>query len=144
MVSSEAARRRAWAAAEVEVEEEEEAAAAAEEGAGALLPLLEFGRERESIDLSKVVLTRHKLIHKGKQAMPLNEGETPTLEPITEAGSGGVQEKGVCELGARDAGLQPGEGEPLGRWRHLQRPSEGGGLPSVLYQYCRRDTGRQR
>jgi len=58
-----------------------------------LIPLLEFGRERESIDLSKVVLTRHKLIHKGKQAMPLNEGETPTLEPITEAGSGGVQEK---------------------------------------------------
>ncbi len=58
-----------------------------------LLPLLEFGREREGIDLSKVVLTRHKLLHKGKQAMSLNEGETPKLEPITEAGSGGVQEK---------------------------------------------------
>lgn len=58
-----------------------------------LLPLLEFGREREGIDLSKVVLTRHKLLHKGKQPMPLNEGETPKLEPITEAGSGGVQEK---------------------------------------------------
>ena len=58
-----------------------------------LLPLLEFGREREGIDLSKVVLTRHKLLHKGKQAMSLHEGETPKLEPITEAGSGGVQEK---------------------------------------------------
>jgi type I restriction enzyme R subunit len=58
-----------------------------------LLPLLEFGREREGIDLSKVVLTRHKLLDKGKQPMPLNEGETPKLEPITEAGSGGVQEK---------------------------------------------------
>jgi len=58
-----------------------------------LLPLLEFGREREGIDLSKVVLTRHKLLHKGKQAMSLNEDETPKLEPITEAGSGGVQEK---------------------------------------------------
>ena len=31
-----------------------------------LLPLLEFGREREGIDLSKMVLTRHKLLHKGK------------------------------------------------------------------------------
>jgi type I restriction enzyme R subunit len=58
-----------------------------------LLPLLEFGREREGIDLSKVVLTRHKLLHKGKQSMALHEGETPKLEPITEAGSGGVQEK---------------------------------------------------
>lgn len=58
-----------------------------------LLPLLEFGREREGIDLSIVQLIRHKLSNKGKQAMPLNEGETPKLAPITEAGSGSVQEK---------------------------------------------------
>ena len=58
-----------------------------------LLPLLEFGREREGIDLSKVVLTHHHLKNRGKQAMPLSEGETPKLEPITEAGSGSVQEK---------------------------------------------------
>jgi type I restriction enzyme, R subunit len=58
-----------------------------------LLPLLEFGREREGIDLSKVVLTHHHLKNLGKQAMPLSEGETPKLEPITEAGSGGVQER---------------------------------------------------
>lgn len=58
-----------------------------------LLPLLEFGREREGIDLSKVVLTRHKLLDKGKQPMPLNEGETPKLEPITDTGGGSVQEK---------------------------------------------------
>jgi type I restriction enzyme R subunit len=58
-----------------------------------LLPLLEFGREREGIDLSKVVLTHHHLKNLGKRAMPLNEGETPKLEPITEAGSGSVQEK---------------------------------------------------
>ncbi len=42
-----------------------------------LLPLLEFGREREGIDLSKVVLTHHNLKNLGKQAMPLGEGETP-------------------------------------------------------------------
>src|SRR5208282_4047842 len=30
-----------------------------------LLPLLEFGREREGVDLSKVVLTHHKLKTRG-------------------------------------------------------------------------------
>ena len=58
-----------------------------------VLRLLEFGREREGIDLSKVVLTHHTLKNRGKQPMLLSEGETPTLEPITEAGSGIVQEK---------------------------------------------------
>jgi len=63
-----------------------------------LLPLLEFGREREGIDLSKVVLTHHNLKNLGKRAMPLNEGETSKLGPITEAGSGGVQEKEKASL----------------------------------------------
>ena len=58
-----------------------------------LLPLLEFGREREGIDLSKVVLTHHDLKNKGKHTMLLGEDETPKIEPITEAGSGSVQEK---------------------------------------------------
>src|SRR5438445_1904745 len=58
-----------------------------------LLPLLEFGREREGIDLAKVVLTHHHLKNLGKRAMPLREGDTPKLAPITEAGSGSVQEK---------------------------------------------------
>jgi type I restriction enzyme R subunit len=58
-----------------------------------LLPLLEFGREREGIDLSKVVLTHHHLKNLGKKAMPLADGETIKLYPITEAGSGSVQEK---------------------------------------------------
>jgi type I restriction enzyme R subunit len=58
-----------------------------------LTPLLEFGREREGIDLSKLVLTHHQVKSLGKQPMPLREGETPQLEPITEAGSGSVQER---------------------------------------------------
>jgi type I restriction enzyme, R subunit len=58
-----------------------------------VLRLLEFGREREGIDLSKVVLTHHTLKDQGKRAMPLAEGENPKLEPITEAGGGSVQEK---------------------------------------------------
>jgi len=58
-----------------------------------LLPLLEFGREREGIDLSKIVLTHHHLRDLGRRPMQLAEGEAPRLEPITEAGSGSVQEK---------------------------------------------------
>ena len=63
-----------------------------------LLPLLEFGREREGIDLSKVVLTHHNLRSLGTRPMPLNDGDTPKLEPITEAGSGSVQEKEKARL----------------------------------------------
>jgi type I restriction enzyme, R subunit len=58
-----------------------------------LMPLLEFGREREGIDLSKVLLTHHNLKSRGKQAMILGEGETPKLAPLTDSGSGSVQEK---------------------------------------------------
>jgi type I restriction enzyme R subunit len=58
-----------------------------------LLPLLEFGREREEIDLSKVLLTHHTLKNKGKQAMLLGGGEQPKLSPLTDTGSGSVQEK---------------------------------------------------
>ena len=58
-----------------------------------LLPLLEFGRERDGIDLSKVTLTHHSLKNLGKRAMPLGDGKNPKLEPITEAGSGSVQAK---------------------------------------------------
>ena len=58
-----------------------------------LAPLLEFGREREGIDLSKVVLTHHNLKNQGKKPMPLGEGENPKLEPITEVGGGMVQDK---------------------------------------------------
>jgi type I restriction enzyme R subunit len=57
-----------------------------------LLPLLDFGREREGIDLSKVVLTHHTLKSKGVQPMPLAGGEYP-LPPITAAGTGALQVK---------------------------------------------------
>ena len=58
-----------------------------------LLPLLEFGREREGIDLSKVVLTHHHLKDHGSRTLPLSLGEIPKLAPITETGSGSVQEQ---------------------------------------------------
>jgi type I restriction enzyme R subunit len=58
-----------------------------------LLPLLDFGREREGIDLSKVLLTHHNLRNQGQRPMPLRGGETPKLDPISESGGGQVQEK---------------------------------------------------
>jgi len=61
-----------------------------------LLPLLEFGREREGVDLSKVVLTHHKLKNQGKRALPLGVGEP--LQPLTEPGSGELQEKEKARL----------------------------------------------
>ncbi len=57
-----------------------------------LVPLLEFGRERDAIDLSKAVLTHHKLKDRGKQVLTLNDGESPTLSPMTDTGGGQVQE----------------------------------------------------
>ncbi|MDP2025699.1 type I restriction endonuclease subunit R [Sulfuriferula sp.] len=78
-----------------------------------LLPLLEFGREREEIDLSKVVLTHHHLKNLGKRTLPLGEGgEYPKLDPLGEAGSGMVQqkEKGLLyEIIARVNDLFEGE-----------------------------------
>jgi len=65
-----------------------------------LIPLLEFGREREGIDLSKVVLTHHNLKNLGKRPMSLGAGNTPKLAPITEVGSGRVQEKETAYLSA--------------------------------------------
>jgi type I restriction enzyme R subunit len=57
-----------------------------------LIPLLEFGREREGIDLSQVVLTHHNLRNLGKRALPLQVGDKPLLDPIKESGSGMVRE----------------------------------------------------
>ncbi len=58
-----------------------------------LLPLLEFGRERESIDFSKLNLTHHALKSQGKRTLPLAEGDSPKLTPLSDLGSGSVQEK---------------------------------------------------
>jgi type I restriction enzyme R subunit len=63
-----------------------------------LLPLLEFGREREGIDLSRVILTHHNLRDQGKRNVPLGDGESPKLNPLTESGGGSVQEKEKARL----------------------------------------------
>ncbi|MGY3558474.1 type I restriction enzyme R subunit [Bradyrhizobium sp. USDA 4463] len=63
-----------------------------------LTPLLEFGREREGIDLSKVKLTHHSLKDQGKRQLPLGDGEAPKLPPLSEAGSGSLHEKERARL----------------------------------------------
>jgi type I restriction enzyme R subunit len=61
-----------------------------------LLPLLEFGREREGVDLSKVQLTHHALRNQGRRDLALGvqdqEGDW-RLKPMSETGSGEVHEK---------------------------------------------------
>ncbi|WP_371039457.1 hypothetical protein [Rhodosalinus sp. FB01] len=52
-----------------------------------LMKLLDFGREREEVDLSKVVLTHHKLSSKGGRSLLL-DGDDTKLKPATELGSG--------------------------------------------------------
>ncbi|MEI7612231.1 MAG: DEAD/DEAH box helicase family protein [Betaproteobacteria bacterium] len=58
-----------------------------------LIPLLDFGRERDTVDLSKVVLTHHTLKNKGQQTLNIQEGEASKLQPMTETGSGSIHDK---------------------------------------------------
>ncbi|MEA9706370.1 type I restriction endonuclease subunit R [Xanthomonas campestris] len=58
-----------------------------------LVPLLDFGRERDTVDLSQVVLTHHTLKNRGKQPMALNQDGSYKLAPMDAVGSGSVQEK---------------------------------------------------
>ena len=57
-----------------------------------LLPLLEFKRERDGVDLSKLALTHHTVRNLGKQALDLNAGLATKLVAM-EPGGGTVQEK---------------------------------------------------
>jgi type I restriction enzyme R subunit len=60
-----------------------------------LLPLLEFGRERQEIDLSKVTLTHHNIRSQGRLPLPLSgddDVEKPKLKGFDETGTGIVRE----------------------------------------------------
>jgi len=57
-----------------------------------LIPLLDFGRERDGVDLSKVELTHHRLIAKDKTDLTLGTGGEK-LKPMAETGSASVQDK---------------------------------------------------
>jgi type I restriction enzyme, R subunit len=57
-----------------------------------LIPLLQFGRERDGVDLSGVKLTHHNLKDQGKRNLAIG-GDAVALPPITAVGSGSVQDK---------------------------------------------------
>jgi type I restriction enzyme R subunit len=63
----------------------------------ALLPLLEFEREINTVDLAKVVLTHHHLRHLGTKTLDLQQGESLPI-PGLAPGGGGVQDKDKVEL----------------------------------------------
>jgi type I restriction enzyme R subunit len=58
----------------------------------ALLPLLDFEREVNTVDLSKVVLTHYHLREVGKRDLDLRQGDNPAI-PGMAPGGGGVQDK---------------------------------------------------
>jgi type I restriction enzyme R subunit len=58
-----------------------------------LLTLLEFGREREGVDLSKVVLVKHDLKDQGKRNLTLTAQDPAKLQPMTATGGGEVRDK---------------------------------------------------
>lgn len=57
-----------------------------------LVPLLQFGRARDVVDLSGVKLTHHSLKDQGARQLRLSDDKVP-LPAITGVGSGSVQEK---------------------------------------------------
>jgi type I restriction enzyme R subunit len=63
-----------------------------------LIPLLEFGRERDQLDLSKLKLTHHSLRGHSKTVLVLGEGEAPKLAPVTATGTGVVYEPEKARL----------------------------------------------
>ena len=63
----------------------------------ALLPLLEFEREINTLDLSKLVLTHHHIRELGSKKLDLQQGESMAI-PGMAPGGGGVKEKDKVEL----------------------------------------------
>lgn len=77
-----------------------------------LIPLLEFGRERDTVDLSKVVLTHHTLRNRGKQPLSLGTDGDYKLAPIDASGSGKLHIKDkalLAEIIERVNGLFQGD-----------------------------------
>jgi len=79
-----------------------------------LLPLLTYGREREGVDLSALRLTHHRMRDLGQRRLNLVGDEAPEkLKPVTDAGSGQIQDRHRQRLDEIIAGLSGLFGEGL-------------------------------
>ena len=111
-----------------------------------LLPLLDFGRERDTIDFSKVVLTHHNLKNKGTEPLVLT-GEYPKIDPLTESGTGMVREKEkayLTEIIARVNDLFEGELTDDDRLVYVNNVLKGKLLESdILVQQANNNTKEQ-
>ncbi|KFL89617.1 Type I restriction-modification system, restriction subunit R [Acetobacter malorum] len=65
-----------------------------------LWPLLKFERDSDTIDLTALQLTHHKMKELGKQKLSLKNQAGDGLQPISEAGSGQPQDKQKATLSA--------------------------------------------
>lgn len=65
-----------------------------------LYPLLNYGREREGIDLSALKLTAYTIRNLGEQEVRLGAGGPTKIDPTGETGSGEVQDKVKIALDA--------------------------------------------
>jgi len=77
-----------------------------------LIPLLEFDRERDTVDLSRVVLTHHTLKNAGRQSLNLKQDGRYPLPPMDASGSGAVQDRQqayLAEIIQKVNGLFEGE-----------------------------------
>ncbi len=63
-----------------------------------LLPLLEFGRERDGVDLSSLTLTHLSLKHRGSRNLTIGEGDGAKLKPFTAPGGGEGHDKEMALL----------------------------------------------
>ena len=111
-----------------------------------LLPLLDFGRERDTIDFSKVVLTHHNVKSKGTEPLVL-AGEYPKIDPLTDLGSGMVREKEkayLAEIIARVNELFEGELSDDDRLVYVNNVLKGKLLESdILVQQANNNTKEQ-
>ncbi len=110
-----------------------------------LLPLLEFGRERDGVDLSSVKLTHHKLRNLGGQDLMLAKGDK--LQPLSETGSGEVREPQklpLSEIIAKVNDLFEGELTEDDKLVYVNHVIKGKLLESnVLIQQARNNTKEQ-
>jgi hypothetical protein len=110
-----------------------------------LIPLLEFGREREEVDLSKVKLTHHSLRHTGTRQLKLG-GETGKLQPLRKPGSGEVQRRrrrGCARSSGRSTNSLTGTSPRTTSWSTSIRVKTKLMESEILVQQARNNTKEQ-